>query len=427
MTGVKGRHRHPDAQAPAAPRDTRRLPEEDAQALLLRFPPRPSLPLWPATGQTREQVLARLFAPPFTPGNSIGQAKRRGGLRRMLDWLAGQPGGTWQERWIASGADRLGNTAWRGLAVSWVRNQGIGFADESYLHLGGALRVLICGDVIRPSLSWLTTPGSVRFLAAEMTRVRDPAAFAALATLVESGDGQATAKANPMTRAEILCRIATIMAAKGGSVRDITVGDCMELLSVISEEATGNRLRRNSLNFYQALHALGVFPADAPATVRVFRTHGRLPAEQLIDRYDIACRPIRDLLVDYLRERQTGLDYSTLQHLSYELGRLFWKDLELHHPGISSLRLTPAAAAGWKQRVQVITTRHGSRPRAGALNCMTIVRAFYLDIAHWATEDPARWGPWVVPCPIRLEEASHIKERQHRKSRMDQRTRERLP
>ena len=61
------------------------------------------------------------------------------------------------------------------------------------------------------------------------------------------------------------------------------------------------------------------------------------------------------------------------------------------------------------------------------MNCLTVVRAFYLDIAHWATEDPARWGPWVVPCPIRLEEASHTKERQHRKSRMDQRTREQMP
>ena len=102
------------------------------------------------------------------------------------------------------------------------------------------------------------------------------------------------------------------------------------------------------------------------------------------------------------------------------LGRLFWKDLELHHPGIEDLRLTPAVAAAWKQRVQVVTTKRGTRPRAGALNCLTVVRAFYLDIAHWATEDPARWGPWVVPCPIRLEEKNlDAKERQHRKSRMD--------
>jgi hypothetical protein len=56
-----------------------------------------------------------------------------------------------------------------------------------------------------------------------------------------------------------------------------------------------------------------------------------------------------------------------------------------------------------------------------------MVRAFYLDIAQWAVEDPARWGPWAVPCPIRDEEMSRKKERSHRKSRMDQRTRERLP
>ncbi|MGW0249869.1 hypothetical protein ACWDYH_24905 [Nocardia goodfellowii] len=55
------------------------------------------------------------------------------------------------------------------------------------------------------------------------------------------------------------------------------------------------------------------------------------------------------------------------------------------------------------------------------------VRALYLDIAHWAVEDPARWGPWVAPCPITNAEDQKAKERKHRKARMDQRTRERLP
>lgn len=97
-------------------------------------------------------------------------------------------------------------------------------------------------------------------------------------------------------------------------------------------------------------------------------------------------------------------------------------------PTSAGCRATGIHEAGaWKQRLQVFPTKRGSRPRAAALNCLTVVRAFYLDIAHWATEDPARWGPWVVPCPIRLEEVSHVKERQHRKSRMDQRTREQLP
>jgi hypothetical protein len=33
----------------------------------------------------------------------------------------------------------------------------------------------------------------------------------------------------------------------------------------------------------------------------------------MIDRYRLACRPVRDLLVAYLRERQPALDYTTGQ------------------------------------------------------------------------------------------------------------------
>lgn len=43
--------------------------------------------------------------------------------------------------------------------------------------------------------------------------------------------------------------------------------------------------------------------------------------------------------MDYLRERQSSLDYASLHKLSYTLGRLFWRDLEIHHPGIESLHL----------------------------------------------------------------------------------------
>ena len=32
------------------------------------------------------------------------------------------------------------------------------------------------------------------------------------------------------------------------------------------------------------------------------------------------------------------------------------------------------------------------------------MRAFYLDLAQWALEDPARWGQWAVPCPIKAGE-----------------------
>ena len=58
---------------------------------------------------------------------------------------------------------------------------------------------------------------------------------------------------------------------------------------------------------------------------------------------------------------------------------------------------------------------------------LSAVRAFYLDIAEWADDDPARWGPWAVRCPVSASDVSHKKDRSRRKSRMDQRTRERLP
>lgn len=427
MSTGKGRHRYLDPPVRKADPPAHPSRSHDVATLLDRFPPRSPASSWPATAATREQVIDRLFAPPFVPDNRLSQANRRRGLRRLLDWLDEAPGETWQDRWLASGADAAGNTAWRGLAMDWIRAKQIGFVDGSYLHLGNALRAVICGDVIRPSIGWLTTPATVRYLAAEMALVRDPETFAELNALIDIGTEPSRARAEPMTRMEVLCRIAVILAAKGGLVRDITVGDCLELLEQVSEAGSGNRRQRNNLSFYQALHTIGVFGEDAPATMRVFHTRGRQSAEQLVDRYEIACRPVRDLLVDYLREREVGLDHGSLRHLAYQLAGLFWKDLETHHPGVADLRLSRSMAAAWKQRVQTVTTKTGDRPRAGALNCLTVVRAFYLDIASWATDDPARWAPWAVPCPIRAHEASHAKERQQRKSRMDQRTREQMP
>jgi integrase len=75
------------------------------------------------------------------------------------------------------------------------------------------------------------------------------------------------------------------------------------------------------------------------------------------------------------------------------------------------------------------TTDNGqvTGPRLDGRSVLTAVRAFYLDLAEWADDDPARWGPWAVRCPVSASDASHKKARAHRKSRMDTRTRERLP
>jgi len=131
-----------------------------AQAMRL-FPPRPAEDGWPATTQSRGQVLIRLLAPPFALANPAGQAQRQRGLARMLEWLAGQPGLTWQERWIASGAEDA--SSWRQLPEEWLTGSGqIRRRTRPGYGFGGGLLLLICGDVIRPGLAWLLPPAACR-------------------------------------------------------------------------------------------------------------------------------------------------------------------------------------------------------------------------------------------------------------------------
>ncbi len=396
--------------------------------LMERFPPRPVAASWPATRATRQQVLSRALAPPFALAHPVSQQSRRLGLVAVVNWLEAQPGSSWQGRWLASSAEAAAD--WRDLVRNWRENRH-GGPGGGLTHIGSGLLVLICADVIRPGIGWLLRcPPAPRNLAAEMARTRDSAAFAELAALCESGSAGTDA------RRVALDRIAVIMAAKGGGVTGITVGDCAELLDVAACTLTARDRHPYSPFFYQLLRTWGAFGDEAPAAMRVFSGRGQPTCEQLIDRYHIACRPVRDVLVDYLAERRLSMDFSSLQNFAYLLGKLFWADLEAHHPGISSLKLPRDVAVAWKQRVMT-RTRTATGPagepvttvseRLNGRSVLTAVRAFYLDIAEWADDDPARWGPHAVRCPVTASEASHKNDRSRRKSRMDQRTRERLP
>ena len=305
----------------------------DMTQLWQRFPPRASAPSWPATEQAREALLARLLAAPFTVDEDrAARARRRLGLVRLLDWLAEHPGDTWQQRWLVSGADAMGNADWWRPLLAWARprNPRAGVSTSSNLRVCALL--LIGADVIRPSLDWVLTPRAPQNLVAVMARARDPHGFAELAALCAASPAGRTMKAAALRRA------ATILAVKGGTLREITVGDCLELSLAID----GRSLRTNrGMGFYQLLHEMGVFGPHAPSTIRAFGTRGQLSPAQLIDRYAITCRPIRDVLVAYLTERQPMLDHTTLINLACSLGGLFWRDLERHHPGIASLAPRP--------------------------------------------------------------------------------------
>jgi hypothetical protein len=383
---------------------------------------------WPATRQSHREAFGRLMGPPFVLENAGSQKQRRQGLELLLAWLADQPGESWQQRWLASGADTAG-TDWRRIPAQWLYDRGL-YSEGRNALLCAALTVVICADIVRPSLLWFVasvTRGGA--LARCMARIRDGEGFARLRELCDR-DPHASAAA----QGHSVHRAAVIIAAKGGAIADITIGDTLELLD--AETNTHSRPMVHGTAFYQMLHQMGVFGPSAPRRLRELRSTRQRTPEELIDRYHLACRPVRDLLVDYLRERQPALDYSSLRRLAADLGNVFWKDLERHYQGIDSLHLPTEVAQAWKQRLRTrpktVLTDTGEKTvitveRIGYRQCLTPVRAFYLDLAHWAIEDPSRWGRWVVPCPIGEEEINQRKAARHRKSRMDARTRERLP
>jgi integrase len=379
------------------------------------FPARPVARSWPTTELSREEIESLVSSSPLLEGlDERTRRGRLGGLCVVLDWLSSVPGVSWQERWHhRSGADDESQTDWRRLVPGCAGRPG---RPEDYL--GPALAFLICSDVIRPNIAWLLSSPSPRKLAACLALVRDPGGFAKLGPVLDQ------AAVSIGTSAPAMSRIAAIVAAKGGGLFDITVGDCLELLQLA--KAMFAEGHYNSPFFYQLLHSIGVFGTDAPASIREFNTAGQRSAEELVDRYPIDCRAVRDLLVDYLHERESRLDHATMRSLSATLANVFWRDLEVHHPGIASLQLPREVKAGWKQRLFEKPSRSGSA-RLSAMQILGTVRAFYLDIAEWAHDDPARFGPWAAPSPIRSAEISHKKNRDHRKSKMDQRTRERLP
>src|SRR5205814_751801 len=73
---------------------------------------------------------------------------------------------------------------------------------------------------------------------------------------------------------------------------------------------------------------------------------GQRPTAELVDRHQIQCRSIRDMLVRYLDERRPTLDYGSFNSLASRLAGTFWADIERHHPGIDTLDLPAEVAEG---------------------------------------------------------------------------------
>ncbi|AJC59522.1 site-specific integrase [Streptomyces sp. 769] len=393
-----------------------------------RFPARLDSTVWPQTKDSAERIVA--LVEKMHPWADTPQVRnhRRRGVILLLNLLAPYPGATWQHKWLASGLEDTQGRQWQDALTQRVGEHR--YAHWQIRQFPSALTTLICADVLRPRLPYLLTRNA-RGLVGAMAALRDPDGFDLLRRECRSLDS-----ITPTAEFRILRNTALLLARHGGGVRNITVGDCVQLIRS-AHSTTSEATMKGHTAFYSLLRRLGIFPDDAPDHVRaLYATPGRQSVEQLVDRYHIECTPVRDLLIAYLRERQPALDYITLAQLSYMLASLFWRDLERHHPGVNSLDLPAEWALAWKERLHRKPTKQsttdtgattGATTRASALACLLAVRALYLDLAQWALEEPQRWAAWAVPCPVRPADVRGTKTKTRTKARMDQRTRELLP
>jgi hypothetical protein len=371
--------------------------------------------VWEQTAADRGAVLARLDA--FVADDTATPAKRkrerRHGLVTMLDWLTSFDGDSWQQRWIASGLNEHGSR-WTDQIDPGVELTGHGRA--TLIAGAGALLAL---DVVRPSYRWLFGFLSHPTLA-EVQAVRDRAGFARLAELGATLPGWSVDDQVPAFK-----HLTRILLHNGGTLADITVADCREAFS--AQLAFG--VTKRTLWYWLLLNA-DILGDDAPRDAHSLMKAGQRTVTQLVDGYRVESPAVRELLIDYLHERQAVLDYTSLAALASKLVLLFWRDLEFHHPGIDTLHLDDDIARGWKDRLRVVV--HGKQrvgQRREDPNAILIaVRAFYTDINHWANEDPARWGRWAAPNPITGRDLIGQNKQKHRaRARMQQRTRDLAP
>lgn len=367
---------------------------------------------WPATRLTIDEVVAYLerVLPVESPAAS---ERRRRVVPRLLGWLSSFPGETWQQRWQQSGLAARGK-AWTDDAAV---ESGHKFKDV-HASFKGAMSWLLAGDLIRPNYEFLYDFASTTMLA-NARRLRDPDGFVRLDMLCT-----ATPRLHKLDRAHAFNQLARILIHNGGTLAEITVADCIE-----AYRHQVNSTARQQSFWYVLLRQAAILPVDAPPTIWAASRAGRLDPATLVDRYSLKCRPVRDLIVAYLEERQAAMDFSSVNQLATKLACNFWGDLERHHPGIDSLHLTPDMTRAWKERLQ--TVNYGpkkGRRREDPNTIHLAVRGFYADIAAWAQSDPDRWSAWVAPSPISPRDLIGQNKAHHKATaRMQQRTRELAP
>lgn len=316
----------------------------------------------------------------------------------VFDWLSEQPGTTWQERWDASPAS---HAAWDWLAQAGF--EGPSRQTEARYAVSG----LVVLEAVRPSLEWL--------LGTRHMRLWDDWALYHDRELYQLLDEALAATDDGRTQSRVFADLCRISISTGRLLPEITVDD---FLAARDHVRASNRLSHTLNGAWHYAQRIGLFegqPWELPVA------QGPLTPQQLVDRYQVHAPALREVFIDYIAERAASCDYSRLEAVARLLVNNFWGDIQTHHPDIDSFALTKPQAEAWRERMKISLT---GQPRRDWTDVMGVVRAFYLDLAEWAHDEPTRWGPWAAICPIPPRASREVYRSRHlSNARMKDRTR----
>ncbi|MHA6783072.1 tyrosine-type recombinase/integrase [Pseudonocardia saturnea] len=362
-----------------------------------------------------EEVAADIAAlPVWTQWPPSRQRATLRTARRVLVGLTAHPGTGWQQRWTSAGVEH--STPWDAV-VHQLAGTEAHAGPPSRLAVKQGLMGLMLAQVILPGYGFLADLHPASHWYREARTVLAPATFAHLA------DRATELGITEHLRDQALLVVVKMVLHTGLDPARLGVAEFDEFL-------TASRLRGRSapggtVAAWDLLRGGGI-PAEL--SYREHHRAGPQSTAELVDGHGLRCRPVRDVLVRYLDERRPALDFKSFRNMVGHLVGAFWADIEAHHPEVESLQLPDEVAAAWKQRLRY-TRRAGvpSRPRRDYLQHLMMVRAFYLDIAEWALQDPT-WAEHAVVCPIRRTELAGVAKQRHRTiAAVHQRIRERLP
>jgi hypothetical protein len=234
-----------------------------------------------------DDILALLPRLPDWPAATVRRTMSLRGATTILDWLLTHPGESWQDRWMVSGADH--DTSWIDMLAPGDTRLAVTKRQE---HVAGLACLLMC-RVVLPSYDFLAAYRA-KGLLERVRKIMRPEVFAHLE------NAAAERGLSGRDRSDALCVISKIVLHTGTDVDALTTDDVLEMFAW-SVHAQPRRKQIPGLHVaWDLLGDIGVTPAEL--TLRSALRRGQRSTTELVDDYDIRCRPIRDVFIRYFDE-----------------------------------------------------------------------------------------------------------------------------